>query len=195
MNSRRNAKAAQAILESVSSTILIGLKDPRVKNVTVLDVEVSGDLRTAKVYVSVMGDERTQSLSMHGLNSARGFIQSKVADRLQTRYTPVLKFILDQGVKRSIETARLIQELEDQSRAAGGLADDGAVDDGSVDDTSADHGVVDAADDDNDVIEDDAVVEDDAADTEKMPVSEVEVAAQDVDKSIDAVSDPEGSSK
>ncbi len=110
MSSRRTEKAAQAILESVSSTILFGLKDPRVKNVTVVNVEVGGDLRTAKVYVSVMGDERVQSLCMHGLNSARGFLQSKVADRLQTRYTPVLKFILDPSVKRSAETSRLLRE-------------------------------------------------------------------------------------
>lgn len=114
MSSRRTAKVAEAIRETVSTTILFGLKDPRVKNVTVLDVEVSGDLRSAKVYVSVMGDERTQALSMHGLNSARGFLQSKVADRLQTRYTPILKFVLDQSVKRSIETSRVLRELEQE---------------------------------------------------------------------------------
>ena len=110
MNSRRTAKLAQAIREVVSSTILFQLKDPRVKNVTVTHVEVSGDLRNAKIYVSIMGDERVQSLSMHGLNSARGFLQSKVADRLQTRYTPILKFMLDDGVKRSFETSRLIDQ-------------------------------------------------------------------------------------
>ena len=121
MSSRRTAKAAQAVLEAVSSAILFGLKDPRVKNVTVVSVEVGGDLRTAKVYVSVMGDERVQSLSMHGLNSARGFLQSRVADRLQTRYTPILKFILDPSVKRSVETARLLRE----SISADGEDDDG----------------------------------------------------------------------
>lgn len=112
MNSRRTAKVAQAIRECVSSTILFGLKDPRVRGVTVLDVEVSGDIRNAKVYVSVMGDETAQSLCLHGLNSARGFLQSKVADRIQTRYTPILKFVLDYGVKTSIETSRVLREVE-----------------------------------------------------------------------------------
>ena len=110
MTSRRTAKLASAIRESVSSTILFGLKDPRVKNVTVLGVDVADDLRSAKVYISIMGDEKMQSLTMHGLNSARGFIQAKVADRLQTRYTPILSFIIDDGIKKSIAAAALIRE-------------------------------------------------------------------------------------
>lgn len=112
MNSRRTAKVASSVREIVSSTILFGLKDPRVKNVTVLGVEVAEDLRTAKVYISVMGEPKEQSLTMHGLNSARGFIQSKLADQLQIRYTPVLTFVLDQGVKKSIEASRLLRETE-----------------------------------------------------------------------------------
>jgi ribosome-binding factor A len=123
MNPRRLAKVAQAILETVSSTVLFGLKDPRVKNVTVLRVEPSSDMRTAKVYVSVMGDEKTQSLSMHGLNSARGFLQSKIADRLQTRYTPVLTFVLDPGVKRSIETSQALKEVLGDDASGGADAD------------------------------------------------------------------------
>lgn len=110
MSSRRIAKVAEAIREIVSTVVLFELKDPRVRNVTVLRAEVSPDLRNAKVYVSVMGDEKTQSLTLHGLNSARGFIQSKIADRLQTRYTPVLRFVSDPGVKLSVETSAIIRE-------------------------------------------------------------------------------------
>lgn len=110
MSSRRIAKVAEALREIVSTVVLFELKDPRVKNVTVLRAEVAPDLRTAKIYVSVMGDEKTRSLSMHGLNAARGFIQSKIADRLQTRYTPVLNFVSDPGIKLSIETAAVIRE-------------------------------------------------------------------------------------
>jgi ribosome-binding factor A len=110
MSSRRIAKVAEAVREIVSTVVLFELKDPRVRNVTVLRAEVSPDLRNAKVYVSVMGDEKTQSLTLHGLNSARGFIQSKIADRLQTRYTPVLRFVSDPGVKLSVETSAIIRE-------------------------------------------------------------------------------------
>lgn len=102
---------AQAILEQVSSTILFSMKDPRVKNVTVTHVDPSPDMRSAKVYVSVMGDDKEQRLCMQGLNSARGFLQAKVADRLQTRYTPILKFILDPGIKQSIEASKILNEV------------------------------------------------------------------------------------
>lgn len=109
-NSRRMAKAAQAVKEVVGLTILTGLRDPRIKNVTVIAAEVSADMRTAKVYVSVMGGEKTEALTLKGLDSAKGFIQAKVADRLQTRYTPVLTFVIDRGVKRSIEASRVLRE-------------------------------------------------------------------------------------
>lgn len=115
MSSRRLAKVSEAIREQVSTAILFELRDPRVKNVTVTSAEASPDLRSAKVYVSIMGDDKTQSLSMHGLNSARGFLQAKLAERLQLRYTPVLHFVLDMGVKRSIEASRLIREALEES--------------------------------------------------------------------------------
>lgn len=111
MSSRRTAKVAEAVREQVSTSILFELKDPRVKNVTVTRVEVSSDLRNAKIYVSIMGDERMQRLSMRGLESARGFLQAKIAERVQLRYTPILHFHLDQGVKRSIEASRLLREV------------------------------------------------------------------------------------
>jgi ribosome-binding factor A len=116
MSSRRTAKVAEALRETISTTVLFGLKDPRVKNVTVLRTEVSPDLRSARVYVSVMGDEKAQALSMHGLRSARGFIQSQIAERLELRYTPILHFVLDPGVKLSVEASSLIRQA---------LADDG----------------------------------------------------------------------
>lgn len=117
MNSRRVAKASEAVRETVSTVVLFELRDPRVKNVTVLSAEVSSDLRAAKVYVSIMGDAKAQSLCMHGLNSARGFIQSRVADRLQTKNTPILKFMLDPSVKLSIAVSRAL--LEAKQRDAG----------------------------------------------------------------------------
>ena len=91
--------------------ILAELNDPRIENVTVTYVEVSGDLRLAKVHVSVMGDEVKQNLSLRGLQSAAGFLQSKCAKRINTRYTPKIEFYLDQGVKNSIEISRILKEV------------------------------------------------------------------------------------
>ncbi len=112
MTTRRTAKVAEAIRQVVSSAILFELRDPRVKNVTVLRAEVPTDLRTAKIYVSVLGDEKMERLSLQGLNAARGWIQSRIADELQLRLTPVLTFVLDQGVKKSIEVSQLLRELQ-----------------------------------------------------------------------------------
>lgn len=111
MTTRRTAKVAQAVRQVVSSAILFELRDPRVKNVTVLHVEVATDLRTAKVYISILGDEKTEILTMKGLEAARGWLQSKIADELQLRLTPVLTFVVDMGVKKSIEVARLLREI------------------------------------------------------------------------------------
>lgn len=111
MSTRRTAKVAQAIRQVVSSAILFELRDPRVKYVTVLHVEVPSDLRTAKVYISIMGDEKAQRLTMKGLEAARGWIQSRIADELQLRLTPVLTFVVDPGIKKSIEVSRLLREI------------------------------------------------------------------------------------
>jgi ribosome-binding factor A len=111
MSSRRTQKAAEAIREVVSMAILTDLNDPRVRDVTVTHVEVSADLRYAKVHVSVMGDESHQNLTLRGLQSAAGFLQSKIAREIDMRYTPKLSFLLDMGVKRSIAVAQILQQV------------------------------------------------------------------------------------
>ena len=111
MSSRRILKAAEAIREVVSMAILTDLRDPRVAGVTVTYVEVSPDMRQARVHVSIMGDEAQQRLCLHGLRSSAGFLQSKISDRIDTRYTPRLQFHLDQGVKKSLAISQMLQEL------------------------------------------------------------------------------------
>jgi len=116
MSSRRVLKVAEAIREVVSMAILTELQDPRIRDITVTYVEVSGDLRHAKVHVSVMGDETKQNLSLRGLQNAAGFLQQKVGNRIDTRYTPKIKFILDQGIKHSLEVARILEEVLPKDR-------------------------------------------------------------------------------
>jgi len=137
MTTRRTAKVAAAIRQVVSTAILMELRDPRVQGVTVLNVEVPTDLRTAKVYITVLGDEKSARLSLKGLEAARGWIQSRIADELQLRLTPILSFVIDPGVKKSIEVSRLLREIqppvddEEQNDAESGedTADDAAEDD------------------------------------------------------------------
>jgi ribosome-binding factor A len=101
---------AEAIREVVSTAVLFEVADPRIRSVTVLRVEVAGDMRHASVFVSVMGTEGEQRTAMQGLQSASGFIQSRVAARLQTRFTPVLTFKRDDSVKKSIAMTKLIDD-------------------------------------------------------------------------------------
>lgn len=97
--------------------ILREIHDPRVQDVTVTYVEVSPDMRLAKVHVSVMGDEAKQNLCLHGLRSSAGFLQNKISERIDTRYTPRLRFELDQGVKQSIQIARLLDDVLSENSA------------------------------------------------------------------------------
>lgn len=118
MKMHRLARVSEVVREAAATAILFEIKDPRVKNVTVTRAEVSADLQHAKVFVSVMGSEKEQQLTMHGLKSAAGFIQTKVADRLTTRYVPHITFVRDEGVKKSIEISRLIREAQEASAPA-----------------------------------------------------------------------------
>lgn len=104
--------------------ILAELNDPRVRDVTVTYVEVSGDLRQAKVHVSIMGDETRQQLSLRGLQNAAGFLQAKCAKRIDMRYTPRLEFLLDQGVKKSIAIAQILAEVLPREPASEDTDDD-----------------------------------------------------------------------
>lgn len=146
MPSRRIAKVNRAILETLSSAILFELRDPRVKNVTILNVETTDDLKACKVRVGVRGDAKAQSLTLHGLESARGFLQSKIAHRLETRYTPILKFVLEPNwLDHLTETSQSFLEAEataiktdaDETESADGEAeadsDENELEDGNAD--------------------------------------------------------------
>ena len=115
MSSRRTLKAASAIKEVVSLAILTELRDPRIENVTVTFVEISGDMRYAKVHVSIMGDEKQQQLCMHALGRAAGYLQRRVNDRIDTRYTPRLQFVLDKGIKNAFKVAEILKDVLPES--------------------------------------------------------------------------------
>jgi ribosome-binding factor A len=122
VSTRRLLKAAEAVREVVSMAILTQVRDPRVRDVTVTGVEMDPDMRSAIVHVSVMGSPAKQELALRGLASSAGFLQAKVAERIETRYTPRLKFKLDGGVKRSIEIARVLGEVLAESAAEASAA-------------------------------------------------------------------------
>ncbi|GHT45660.1 ribosome-binding factor A [Planctomycetales bacterium] len=108
---RRTLKAAEMIRQVVAMTVLTEVQDPRVQDVTVTRVDVSGDMQSAKVYVSVMGDDAKQNLCLKGLKSCAGFLQSKIAKRMDSRYIPHLNFLLDQGVKNQLYVSKVLSDI------------------------------------------------------------------------------------
>src|SRR6185312_15488853 len=101
MGDGRMRRVDEAVRAVLSDAIAKDLQDPRVGFVTVTDVKTSPDLRHARVYVSVLGDESTQQASLDGLRSAHGFLQSRVADELRLKRTPELTFELDHTAERA----------------------------------------------------------------------------------------------
>lgn len=144
MSSRRLQKAAEAFRAVVSMAILTEVKDPRVRNVTVTGVEVAPDMRSAKVHVSVMGDETKQRLALRGLQNSAGFLQAKINERIETRYTPRLTFHLDPGVKNSANIARILKEVlpadptDDELSEFEDIDDLAADEENATDDTNVD---------------------------------------------------------
>jgi ribosome-binding factor A len=128
VSSRRLLKAAEAIREVVASSILTELRDPRVRDVTVIGVEVSPDMREAKVSVSVMGTDAQAQLSLRGLQNSAGFLQSKIADRIESRYIPKLRFVLDQGTKNVAAVGEILERIRREQEESTSPAADEPVD-------------------------------------------------------------------
>jgi ribosome-binding factor A len=110
MTTERMRRVDEAMREVLSDAITQELKDPRVGFVTVTSVDTSPDLRHARVYVSVLGDERRQQLTLDGLRSAHGFLQRHVAGRLRLKHTPTLDFVYDDTAARADRMERLLRE-------------------------------------------------------------------------------------
>ena len=104
----------EAIRQVVGDAVAGELKDPRVGFVTVTDVRTSADLRHARVYVSVLGDEAQREATMAGLRSAHGFLQGKVAAELHLKRTPTLELHYDGTTDRAMRIDELIEEIGGQ---------------------------------------------------------------------------------
>ncbi|MDH6061235.1 30S ribosome-binding factor RbfA [Chrysosporum bergii ANA360D] len=111
---RRVSRVAELIKREVSQLLLHGIKDDRVGTgmVSVTDVDVSGDLQHAKVYVSIYGTESAKSETMAGLRSATGFIRSELGSRVRLRRTPEVIFIEDKSIERGTKVLSLLNKLE-----------------------------------------------------------------------------------
>lgn len=148
--SQRAQRVAEMIKQEISQLLHRGLKDPRIGFVTITDVEVTGDLRYAKVYISVYGDEKQKHDSMEGLQAATGFIRREIGKYLKLRLTPELTFKFDESVEYGTRINELITDLKrhdgpgteepagENAELAGDDEDDEEVDDEEADDEDED---------------------------------------------------------
>lgn len=109
---KRSDRLGDLIQREVSEILHRQIKDPRVGFCTVMRVDVSEDLRHAKVGVSIMGTESQQKSALTGLKSATGFIRREIGRRVSLRHTPEIVFALDESVNHSIRIAELLREGE-----------------------------------------------------------------------------------
>lgn len=110
MASGRMRRVNEAIREVLGAAVTTELKDPRIGFVTVTEVDTSPDLRTARVYVSVLGDNEARDRTLEGLRSSQGVLQGKIASAVRMKRTPTLTFHYDESIDRGDRISRLLDE-------------------------------------------------------------------------------------
>jgi len=113
-NSHRQEKLGELIAVELSDLMRTRLKDPRVGFASITHVEVSGDFRHAKIFVSVMGSPEDQAATMKGLKHAAGYLRHELAERITLRYMPELVFKLDTSIAEGAKVLELIRQNEQQ---------------------------------------------------------------------------------
>lgn len=116
---QRLGRVEHEIVRELSDLLRQELKDPRVGFVTIVGCDVSADLRSARVYVSPLGDPRASAATMRGLGSAAGFLSVELGKRLRLRRTPTLAFVRDDSIARGVRVTHIIDEVQrrDEGRA------------------------------------------------------------------------------
>ena len=115
MGQLRVEKLQELMKQEISQIILQELKDPRIGFVTVTQVAVTGDLREAKVYVSLMGNEKQVEACWKGLQSSLGYIRREIGQRIRLRFTPEISFALDKSLDYSAHKQELLMKVQKES--------------------------------------------------------------------------------
>jgi len=116
MSFKRAVRVSESIKREISVMLTQEVKDPGIHFVTVTTVEVGDDLRHAKIFVSVLGDEKTRQESMKGLERAKGFLKGELGRRLQLRYTPELHFHLDQSLDHAMKIKGILNKIKSEEK-------------------------------------------------------------------------------
>ncbi len=112
----RLERVEKAIKQEIGSILAHDMNDPRIGFATVTRVEVAADIRSAKVHVAVLGEEKERKSTLAALRHASGYLQRETASRLRMKFTPTLSFYIDDGPERSVRMSKLIDEVMAESR-------------------------------------------------------------------------------
>ena len=132
-DARRIKRLETLILQTVAPLVSQGLRDPRLRMVTVTRIRLSADLSVARVNWSCMGDEADRSKAAHALEHARGVLQGVVAKAMQTRVTPRLHFHYDEALEKALRVTRILEDLARERGEKEADGDDGDEDEGAED--------------------------------------------------------------
>jgi ribosome-binding factor A len=114
MEYKRTDRVSELIREEISLILLEEIKDPRIQFVSITRVEVSPDLKHAKIFASVLGSEEKKKEAFEGLKSARGFIQKKLGRKLSLRCTPEISFRVDTSIEHGLHIYELLTEIKNK---------------------------------------------------------------------------------
>ena len=124
-NSIKNIRVNEEVMRELSNIIRGEIKDPRIHPMTsVVAVEVAPDLKTAKAYISVLGNEKAQQDTIAGLRSAEGFIRRALAKSINLRNTPQITFVLDQSIEYGIAMSKKIDEVTKKDNESNGVEEE-----------------------------------------------------------------------
>lgn len=125
MSKQRAERVQEALRQEISKIVIDEIKDPRIGFITITKVELTKDLRYAKVYFSVLGDMKAKELALKGLNSAKGYIKGLIGDRIKLRFVPNVVFKIDDAMEHTKEIYDLLDKIRKEKGAQDERSDRG----------------------------------------------------------------------
>ena len=120
MSSQRPGRVQEAIRQEVSRIVHSEMKDPRLGFITITKVDLTDDLRYARIFFSVFGEDKDKKLALKGLNSAKGYVKGLLADRIKLRYAPEIAFVIDESIEHTKRIYGILDKLKKERDDAEG---------------------------------------------------------------------------
>ena len=116
MSTQRSGRVQEALRQEISRIVQGQMKDPRIGFITITKVDLTKDLRYARVYFSVLGEHKDKLLALKGLNSAKGYIKGILSDKIKLRFMPDIEFKIDESLEHTKHIFELLDKLKKERR-------------------------------------------------------------------------------